>query len=467
MHLTFLGAARNVTGSRTLLETGSHRILVDCGYFQERQFQDRNWDDFPVPPDTIDAVLLTHAHLDHSGLLPRLVAQGFRGKILATSATSDITAIILRDSARLQQEDLRQKEKRHQREGKTPKHPYRALYDPDDAEDAIQQFSNVAFQHPVEVVPGVTAVWYEAGHILGAASIRLEVTENGETRSILFSGDVGRKDMPLIRDPMVPHGADVLVMESTYGDRLHDKDEAISDQLAEVVNATHQAGGNLVIPSFAVERAQDLLFHFTRLLRAKRIPPTLVFLDSPMAVRVTDVFKRHQDLFDEKTRAMLNQGEHPCDFPGLQMARTREQSKSINQIKGTICVIAGSGMCTGGRIKHHIRANITRPESTLLFVGYQAPGTLGRQILEKPQEVRLFGQMLPLKAKVAQIQGFSGHADKGELTAWASQLDPKPGRIFLNHGEASVAKSFAEHLTRERGVNVTAPEYQARVALFE
>ncbi|MCC5849914.1 MAG: MBL fold metallo-hydrolase [Verrucomicrobia bacterium] len=465
MKLTFLGASRNVTGSRTMVETGGSRILIDCGYFQERKFQDRNWDEFPVPPSSIDVVLLTHAHLDHTGLLPRLVAQGFRGKILATHATCDIAAIILRDSARLQQEDVRQKQKRHQKEGRTSKHPYRALYDPDDAEDAIQQFSPVEFQRPVEVAPGVSAVWYEAGHILGAASIRLEVTEGAANKSILFSGDVGRKDMPLIRDPVTPHGADTLVMESTYGDRDHDSDIAIADQLAKVINETHEAGGNLVIPSFAVERAQDILYHFTRLLRAKKIPPTLVFLDSPMAVRVTEVFKRHESLFDAKSRAMLEQGDHPCDFPGLKMARTREQSKAINQIKGTICVIAGSGMCTGGRIKHHLLANLARPESTILFVGYQAEGTLGRQILRKPQEVRIHGQMLPVRARIAQIQGFSGHADRGELRRWLDALDPKPNRIFLNHGEESVANGFAEALTKDYGIETSAPEYQSEIEL--
>lgn len=460
MKLQFLGAARSVTGSCTLLQTGPSKILVDCGFVQERKFQDRNWDDFPVPPEEVDVVLLTHAHLDHCGLLPRLVAQGFKGKILTTSASADITGIILRDSARLQAEDLRQKQKRHQKEQHASKYPYRTLYDVEDAEDAIGQISVVPFEKPVEVVPGVKAVWYEAGHILGAASIRIEVEEGSGPKSILFSGDVGRKDMPLIRDPVIPHGAEILVMESTYGDRDHAKDEAISDQLAEVINATHQAGGNLIIPSFAVERAQDLLYHFTRLLRSKRIPPTMVFLDSPMAVRVTDVFERHKDLFDDKTRAMLEQGHHPCNFSGLKMSRTREQSKSINQIRGTVCVIAGSGMCTGGRIKHHLKANIARPESTILFVGYQAEGTLGRAILQKPEEVRILGERLPVRARIEQIHGFSGHADRGELRSWLEALDPQPKRILLNHGEESVAKGFAEVLEEAYGIPSEAPAYE-------
>ena len=465
MHLTFLGAAGNVTGSCTLLETGSSRILIDCGFVQERKFQDRNWEPFPVDPASLDAVILTHAHLDHCGLLPRLVAQGFKGTILGTAATCDIAAIILRDSARIQQEDLRQKQKRHQREGRKPKHSYQPLYDPDDAEDAIQQFSPVPFEKSLEIIPGVHAVWYEAGHILGAASVRIEVEENGTTRSLLFSGDVGRKNMPLIRDPVIPHGAETLILESTYGDRDHDMHEAIEDQLARVICDTHQAGGNLIIPSFAVERAQDLLFHFTRLLRAKRIPPTMVFMDSPMAVRVTEIFMKHKSLFDSKTRAMLDQGVNPCDFSGLKMARTREQSKAINQIRGTICVIAGSGMCTGGRIKHHLKANLARPESTVLFVGYQAEGTLGRAILRKPKTVRVLGQEIEVKARIEQINGFSGHADRNELITWMEALDPKPGRIFLNHGEASVAQAFAKTLHDKTGIQTQTAEYQKRLSL--
>jgi len=465
MNITFWGAAGSVTGSCTYVETDGGKLLIDCGLVQERKFQERNWADFPVDPAALDAVILTHAHLDHCGLLPRLVAQGFKGRIYATEASADIAAVILRDSARLQQEDLRQKQKRHAASGKQPSHPYRTLYTLDDAEDAIQQFATVRFEQPVEVLPGVKALWYEAGHILGAASVRLEVAQAGGSRSLLFSGDVGRKDMPLIRDPVTPHGAEVLILESTYGNRDHENEVKIADQLAEVVNATFEAGGNLVIPSFAVERAQDLLFHFTRLLRAKQIPPMMVFLDSPMAVRVTEIFKRHEDLFDDKTRAMLAHGTHPVDFPGLKMARTREQSKAINQIRGTVCVIAGSGMCTGGRIKHHLKANLARPESTVLFVGYQAEGTLGRAILQKPPEVRLFGELVPVKARIAQIQGFSGHADRNELQAWMQALDPQPQKVFLNHGEASVAAEFAQRLQQTSGVPCTVPSWQESFTL--
>lgn len=463
MKLTFLGAARNVTGSRTLVETGNHKFLIDCGYFQERKFQDRNWHAFPVDPSTIDAVLMTHAHLDHCGLLPRLVANGFKGKILCTSATADIIAIILRDSARLQQEDIRQKIKRHKRKGKTAPHGYAPLYTIDDAEQAISMLDHIQFNTEVSLAEGVTASWHESGHILGAGSIRIEALENGEPKSVLFSGDIGRSEMPLLRDPSTPPGADVVVMESTYGDRQHAPKEDIPGQLEDIINDTHARGGNLVIPSFAVERTQDLFYHFTQLLAEKRIPPTLVFLDSPMAVRVTEVFKKHPELMDEETMELLHSGHHPCDFSGLNMSRTRTQSKAINRIKGTVCIVAGSGMCTGGRIKHHLLANIEREESTILFVGYQAEGTLGRHILSRPDDVRILGNRCKVKARIAQINGFSGHADQKEMTDWLRAISPQPKTLLLNHGENDVAIGFARELGEAFGVDAHAPEFEETI----
>lgn len=465
MKLTFFGAARNVTGSRTLVETGSHKFLVDCGYFQERKFQDRNWHEFPVNPGSIEAVLMTHAHLDHCGLLPRLVANGFRGRILATSATADIIAIILRDSAKLQQEDIRQKIKRHQKSGKTAPHGYKPLYTLEDAEHAISMIHHVTFEKPFPLADGITASWHESGHILGAGNIRIEVNEGGETKSVLFSGDIGRSSMPLLRDPCTPPGADVVIMESTYGNRVHAPKEDIPGQLEDIINDTHKRGGNLVIPSFAVERTQDLFYHFTQLLSEKRIPSTMVFLDSPMAVRVTEVFKRHPELMDVETMDLLNSGHHPCDFPGLNLSRTRTQSKAINRIKGTVCIVAGSGMCTGGRIKHHLLANISREESTILFVGYQAEGTLGRHILSKPEEVRILGNLCSVKARIAQINGFSGHADQKEMTDWLKAITPAPKRILLNHGEEKVALGFAEKLHDELGIDTHVPGFEESVVI--
>lgn len=465
MKCTFLGAARSVTGSCTLVETGSHRILIDCGYFQERKFQERNWDDPGIDPASVDLILMTHAHLDHCGLLPRWVSKGFKGKIMGTSATNDIIAIILRDSARLQREDMRQKQKRHKREGRKPRFDYQPLYTEEDAETAISFLQEVEFERPVDLFVGITATWYESGHILGAGSIRLDIEEGGEHKSILFSGDVGRSDMPLLRDPAAPPGADVVVIESTYGNRDHAPKKDIPSQLEKIINETHEAGGNLVIPSFAVERTQDLFFHFTELLSEKKIPPTMVFLDSPMAVRVTEVFKRHPELFDQETLDLLKSGHHPVDFSGLQMSRTREQSKAINRIRGTVCIIAGSGMCTGGRIKHHLLANVARPESTILFVGYQAEGTLGRTLLSRPEEVRILGRNCQVKARIEQIHGFSGHADRTELKQWLSSLSHPPKRVLLNHGEEKVMASFSRELIEDMDLDVYAPSYQETIEL--
>ena len=466
MHLQFLGASRNVTGSCYLLEIGQKRVVIDCGYFQEREFQDRNWDAFPVEPGSVDAMLLTHAHLDHCGLIPRLVSQGFGGKIFSTLATAQIAAIVMRDSARIQMEDLKYKIKRHKREGKTSPHPYRTLYEEEDAENAIDLFRGVQFYQKQEIVPGVHATFYEAGHILGAASILLECTEGDKTRTLLFSGDLGRSDMPILRDPVVPPGADVLLVESTYGDREHGEQANIEDQLAEVINRVQKEGGNLIIPSFAVERSQDLMYYFSNLLKDKRIPHMMVFLDSPMAVRVTDVFRQHKDLFDEETQQLLDQGMHPCDFPGLKMSKSTAQSKAINQIRGSVCVIAGSGMCTGGRIKHHLKANIVRPESTILFVGYQAHGTLGRYILSGPEDVRILGTVCKIRARIEQIHGFSGHAGHSELREWIDGLKDKPKQIYVVHGEEKVATGFADELNRDLNIPTRAPEYQERVEIL-
>lgn len=465
MHIQFLGAARNVTGSRHLLEVGDKRILIDCGYFQEREFQDRNWDDMPVDPGTIDALLLTHAHLDHCGLIPRLVSQGFTGQIHCTKPTAQIASIVMRDSAYLQQEDLKYKMKRHKKAGKEPKYPYRALYTVEDAEHACNLFESVPFNKKVEIVPGISATYYEAGHILGAASILVECREGDKVRTVLFSGDIGRNDMPILNDPVPPPGADVVLIESTYGDRDHAPQGDIEGELAEIINSTHKNGGNLIIPSFAVERSQDLLYYFTNLVKDKKIPHTMVFLDSPMAVRVTEVFKNNKELFDEESRSLIEEGHHPCDFPGLEMSRSTDQSKAINHIRGTVCVIAGSGMCTGGRIKHHLKANLRRPESTILFVGYQAHGTLGRHILEGAEEVRIHGMHVPVKARIAQISGFSGHAGRTELKAWMQALKDKPKQIYTVHGDENVSAKFAAELERDMGIPARAPEYQERVEL--
>jgi metallo-beta-lactamase family protein len=463
--LNFFGAAQNVTGSCYLVEANGARLLVDCGLYQERDLKPRNWDAFPVPPNTIDAVLLTHAHLDHCGRLPKLVKEGFRGTIFCTPATAEIAQIILRDSAFLQEEDVKHKKARHEKQGKTSPFPYEPLYTTADVDQTVPLFRPIACKTPVSVATDMTAVFREAGHIFGSASIRLTVEQSGETRSILFSGDVGRPNMPIINDPDPFDQADYVLVESTYGDRVHGDASDIPGELARIINETHRAGGNVVIPSFAVERTQELLYHLNALLRADRIPHLFTFVDSPMAIKVTDVFKKHPELFDRETHELLHQGRHLCDLPGLTLSNTVDQSKAINHIKGTALIIAGAGMCTGGRIKHHLKNNISRPESTILFVGYQAVGTLGRIILDRPEKVRIFGEEIPVRARVEKISGFSAHADRDELAQWLGALRSPPRRVFITHGEPEAARSFAEFIAEKTGMNCTIPAYRQSVTL--
>ena len=463
--LSFLGAARNVTGSRFLVEADGLRILVDCGLYQERDLRGRNWDPFPIPPKTIDAVLLTHAHLDHCGLLPKLVREGFGGKIYCTGATAEIARIILLDSAHIQEEDAEYKRRRHQREGRKGRYPEVPLYTTADAEKCLPLFSAVKYDQPVRINNAAEAVFRDAGHILGSSMIRLKIAQNGDERTILFSGDVGRHDMPIIEDPSEFHQADYVLVESTYGDRLHEKAEDVDNRLAEVINATKQAGGNIIIPSFALERSQDLLYHLNELLLADRIPRLMVFLDSPMAIRVTEVFKDHPELFDDDMAERIRKQLSPFEFPGLKMTRLTGESKAINHIRGTVIVIAGSGMCTGGRVKHHLVNNITRPENTILFVGYQAVGTLGRHIVNGADEVRIMGRKHPVKAKIVQIGGFSAHADKNELFRWLSGLTKAPKKVFVVHGEEESAEHFRDFVSEKTGWDVSVPEYEDEVML--
>ncbi|HEX29918.1 TPA: MBL fold metallo-hydrolase, partial [Candidatus Poribacteria bacterium] len=441
--LSFLGAAQNVTGSRYLLEFNGHKILVDCGLYQERELRGRNWDPFPVPPNTIDAVLLTHAHLDHSGLLPKLVREGFEGRIYCTAATSEISGIALLDSAHLQEEDAEFKRKRHKREGRKGPYPEIPLYTSEDARATFPLFHPVRYGESVQLGDGIEASFHDAGHILGSSMIKIDLSRNGWRRTILFSGDVGRWNKPILRDPTLFDEADYVLVESTYGDRLHEDPEDVEDMLADAVNLTWKAGGNVVIPSFAIERAQEVLYHLNELLLQDRIPHLMVFVDSPMAISVTEVFGHHPELFDEEMIELIRRRESPFDFPGLKMVRKVEESKAINHIRGTVIIIAGSGMCTGGRIKHHLVSNISRPESTILFVGYQAVGTLGRQIVDGAREVRILGRIHPVRARIVQINGFSGHADRDELFRWLSGLKGKPRHLFVTHGEPESAHSFA------------------------
>ncbi len=465
INLSFLGAAQNVTGSKYLLEVNGIRILVDCGLYQEREFRGRNWDAFPVRPDTIDAVLLTHAHIDHCGLLPKLVREGFTGKIYGTTATTEITEIMLLDSAKLQQEDAEFKKKRHQREGRKGPFPEIPLYTVDDAESVFPLFSGTQYEKTTKIVDGVEFSFHEAGHVLGSSMIKVTVSQGNERRIIVFSGDVGSRNKPILRDRTTFKEADYIIVESTYGDRLHKKPEDIGNSLAEAINSTHQLGGNIIVPSFALERAQELLYYLNELRYESRIPQLTVFVDSPMTNSITEVFKRHPELYDTEMVELMRQYKSPFDFPGLKMVRTVEESKAINKTVGTNLIIAGSGMCTGGRIKHHLAANISRRESTILFVGYQAVGTLGRHLVDGASKVRILGQEHHIRARVAQIQGFSAHADRDGLMRWLSGFKKAPRRLFVTHGESPVATYFGRFVSEKTGWEISVPEYLDEVTL--
>lgn len=465
IRIRFLGAAGNVTGSRSLVEAGNRRVLVDCGMHQERQHRDRDFKPFPVPADSIDAVLLTHAHLDHCGYLPKLVREGFSGPVFCTPASAEIGRIAMLDAGHLQEEDAKYKRKRHGKAGKTARFGYDPLYTAADAEEVAPLLRPVRLDAPVEVAPGMVATFRNAGHILGSSFIRLAVTQGGEERSILFSGDVGRPDKPILQDPAAFRRADYVVLESTYGDRSHEEPMDIPDAFTEVINDTLDRGGNLVIPSFAIERAQEVLYHLFGLREARRIPPLLTFLDSPMAQKVTDVFENHPELYDEEMAKLVRSGKNPFRYPQLVFTRSAQQSKAINRVRGTAIIIAGSGMCSGGRIKHHLAQQITREESTVLFVGYQAAGTLGREILDGARSVRILGSEYMVRARIARIRGFSAHADRGELLAWVTSLETPPRRVFVNHGEAEVAVSFQRFLREQTGWDLEAPEYRNEYVL--
>ena len=458
MKLTFLGAAHEVTGSSTLLEAAGKRILIDCGMEQGADIYENC--ELPMSAGELDAVLLTHAHIDHSGKIPALVAQGYRGPIYATEAARRLCSIMLRDSAHIQEFEAEWRNRKAQRAGEPP---YVPLYTIRDAETALTQFCGCDYNVPVEIFPGVTVCFSDAGHLLGSASILVTATEEGQSRSVLFSGDLGNIDRPLIRDPQSPPAADYVVIESTYGDRLHGARPDYVGQLAAIMQDTFDRGGNLVIPAFAVGRTQELLYLIRSiknrgLIRHHGDFP--VYVDSPLAVEATKVYADDDAMkpyYDAETLELLARGENPIAFPGLRVSVTSAESKAINFDQTPKIIISASGMCEAGRIRHHLKHNLWREESTILFVGYQSEGTVGRKLIDGADTVRLFGEEIAVSARIESLAGISGHADRDMMLSWLSSMPTKPGQVFVNHGDDQVTEHFAEAVRSQLGLSADAP----------
>ncbi|MDK2824675.1 MAG: metallo-beta-lactamase family protein [Clostridia bacterium] len=454
MQITFYGAAGTVTGSCFKVTTTSgSKILVDCGLFQgPQEIKERNYVEFPFDPKEIDVVVLTHAHIDHSGLIPKLCKKGYKGKIYATSVTVDLCSIMLPDAAHIQEMEVERKNRKLARANKPLLQP---IYTIADAEKCMEQFYGVNYDTKIEILPGIIAVFRDAGHILGSAMIELYA----DGKKIVFSGDIGNINQPIINDPTEIKKADYIVMESTYGNRFHLEAEDKMVQLARIIKKTIKKGGHLVIPAFAVERTQDLIYSLGKLINSGEIPEIDVYIDSPLAIKATEIFCKYPEFYDEEASELNKEKEDcPLNFPGLKFALSTEESKAINFIKNSAIIISASGMCDAGRIKHHLKHNLWRPESTVLFVGYQAQGTLGRRILDGEKLVKIHGEEIAINADIEKIEGFSAHADQKGLVEWVKNFTKDPEKIFLVHGEPEAMKTLSKILQEETGNTILIPE---------
>lgn len=467
MELMFIGADHEVTGSCHYLRVGEKNILVDYG--MEQGIQAFENCELPVDAALIDYVFLTHAHIDHSGMLPYLYARGFRGQILATKATVDLCSIMLRDCAHIQMQEAEWKNRKAKRSAQNAL--VEPVYTMEDADGTIRRLVPCEYDHMIEVCEGVKIRFTDVGHLLGSSSIEVWATEGEITRKMVFSGDIGNLDQPLIKDPKYTEEADFVVMESTYGDRLHgaEKPDYIGE-LTKILQDTFDKGGNVVIPSFAVGRTQEMLY-FLRQIKAEGLVKGHenfpVYVDSPLAVEATGIFQQNEmECFDEEAMDLIWQGINPITFPGLQLAITSDESKAINFENTPKVIISASGMCEAGRIRHHLKHNLWRPECTILFVGYQAVGTLGRAIVEGAEEVKLFGEPIQIRARIEKLAGMSGHADKNGLIKWVEAFKEKPKKVFVVHGEDSVCKLFTECLKIEHGIDAYAPYSGTRYDLI-
>lgn len=451
MRINFHGAAHTVTGSQHLLEINGKKLLLDCGMYQGKRAEAyaRNVN-FRYVPGSVDAVILSHAHIDHSGNLPNLVKQGYEGNIFVTHATRDITSAMLADSGHIQESDAEYVNKKRAERGEDPIEP---LYTQQDAEEVAGMFKGVDYEQAFEPIPGVVARFYEAGHILGSAGVSLEIEEKGRKIHLWFSGDIGRFKLPLLRDPILPTHADYMIMESTYGDKRHNDPQMAFDEFQLVVKRTVERGGKVIVPAFAVGRTQEIVYHLNQMMFEGDVPRVPVYVDSPLAVKASDIFKKHLECFDEETKQFVRESRHPAlDFPMLNYIRSVDDSKALNERTDPMVIISASGMAETGRILHHIKNNIENPKNTICIVSWQAPDTLGRRLADREPEVRIFGEVYRRKCDVATIGGLSGHAGQDLLVKYAVGVKGRVKDIFLVHGEEKQAMTL-KGLLKEQGMS--------------
>ncbi len=464
-YLQFIGATQTVTGSKTVVTTGPNlndRVMIDCGLFQgPKKLRLRNRALLPVDPNSIGSVLITHGHLDHCGYLPRLVADGFSGRVYCTAATMDLMRLILLDSAHLQEEEAKYANKA----GYTRHRPALPLYTTEDALSALKLLRPVELKETIQIGDKIRASFHEAGHILGSTSIHLELGMN-PVKTVVFSGDLGRYGAPILPDPDSPPTPDWVVLESTYGGRYHSDTDPSAD-LAAVVNESVKRGGTLLIPAFAIGRTQSILYALRQLQDNGDIPKIPVYIDSPMAIRATRALDRHESSLDDETRYLKRVGAHPCHPHNLHIFRSVEQSKSLNKVQREAIIISASGMVTGGRILHHMKLRLPHPEHTILFIGYQAYGTRGRTIQEGRDRIKIHGQQIPVKAQISSINGFSAHADQDELITWLRKFDTLPGGVLLNHGEEKSLQAQKQKIQEILDIPVEVPEYMDKFTLAD